>query len=129
MSYEHDRNSNVVERLNAFLRSMPWCDFTIASLAANRLVIEGGIDVFSRADVRVTFSGLYHLDAHMDWHAETKDDSFSIVAGDEAKELNQLYEIEAGNELFRIRPEDFHRSFVVAAQSIDFEVLNSEPGA
>lgn len=118
-------NNAIVDELNQIVSASLWFDFTILSYQKGNLEIGGSIDLLYGYTLKITFTDVFFISMAADWKTDTEKPFLYVLSlsGDEFMQINMLYEIEIGYEVFKIQPEDA-KPYYVAAKSINFQLYN-----
>lgn len=118
-------NANIVDELNRIVSANTWFDFTILSYQKGNLEIGGSIDLLYGYTLKITFVDVFFISMAADWKTDTRKPFLYLLSSSryEFMQINVLYQIEMGYEVFKIQPEDAI-PYYVAAKSINFHLYN-----
>lgn len=115
---------DTVSAINSIIREELWFDMELAGLSGNTVTLVGGIDLTTHHTLEITFHGVFHLCLNAHWRTDVSESPLILLpAGAEAKALNIKYEVEAGHQIFKIKPEGFAEDacFFVIAEDVSYD--------
>lgn len=112
MSVHHDTQTMeevraVVRRVNEHLQRQLWYELEVWRYTGETLLVCGGIDIFVSYDVQLRFSGVFFMSTPMEWHVDTKAPPLELLSGDDARAVNQQFQVEVGHHLFAFHLEHY----------------------
>ena len=111
-----------IDLLAAYLSSKKWCDCEILETDGD-LVLLGRTSFEQHPDIVLTFKEFSYASIKKDWQFDFETAIMSLIEDDESKSLNQIYEIEKGNHVFKLYAEDITRPFIIIAKSFVVKIV------
>lgn len=115
-----------VDAVDAAIRRFPWLDLELESSSRWVASVLGYIDPSADPDLRITFRDIAALALPTEWKTDTKNRVFREVLDAPAFEFNKRYGVERGYVLFEFIPEDMECACIIAAKSVELELLRKE---
>ena len=110
-----------VNKIDIIIRSNEWFDFHVLSYDGRSLKIGGGIDLTYYHSLEIIFTDIFFVHGFFEsWHSDTKDHVIFLPDKEQNRELNKIYEIEKGYQIFILRTENYKSDIYIAAKEIDF---------
>ena len=85
-----------------------------------RLVLIGSTDFTYGHSLEIKFEEVFHVSVNTEWKTDTSKPVLYLVDDSEGLGINQRYQIEQGNTLFKILSEDLETPFYISAKNISF---------
>lgn len=114
MSIKQETIKAEVDKLRDYLSSKTWCDCEISE-AHRDLVIQGWTSFDQNPDILLTFKEFTFASVKREWQFDFNTQIISLIKNEESILLNQTYEIEEGNYVFKIYAEDISKPFFIIA--------------
>ena len=119
---------NEIEIINNLVSKELWFDFEIKSYDGFTLIIIGGIDLYYRWLVEITFSDVSFILLKSDWKANSALKAIEIIDNENAKNIKDLYYIGDNALLFSLNHEDVDgdnaNRYFIAAKRISYKLNN-----
>jgi hypothetical protein len=117
-------SQSIVEEINIFLQKELWFDFEVICYQDRKLTIIGSIDPSSHHNIEIYFEDIFFVSLPVEWKTDTTKTILSILAGDNAIELNKRFQVEIGYHIFRFAPEDYPEDFgcLIGARKISYSL-------
>lgn len=109
-----------VEQINRILSNESWLDMEVLEMKGGSLVIIGSTDFTYGHSLEIKFAEVFHMSVNTEWKTDTSKPVLYLVDNGESVEINQKYQIEQGNILFKILSEDIETPFYISAKNISF---------
>lgn len=118
-----------IDKVNTYLSRCLWMDFEFCRMNAGQIVLSGSIDQSSdEYAIDIEFEQPYFVSTLFLWHGDTSKIFIELANDEEAMEINQKYNVEFGNYIFKISVEGFDSPpIVIAAKKISCKILNDNP--
>lgn len=97
-----------IDKINTYLSRCLWMDFEFCRMNAGQIVLSGSIDQSSdEYAIDIEFEQPYFVSTLFLWHGDTSKIFIELANDEEAMEMNQKYNVEFGNYIFKISVEGF----------------------
>lgn len=117
-------NEKNVEQINKIVKSNLWYDFEIISYDGYNLKIGGSTESLlmpnMKYNLEIIFSDIFFISSLSSWSADIVNMPFTVLTGDEARDINLKYQVEQGYSIFQIAVEDHNRPLLVIAGNISY---------
>ena len=123
MSVIQEKIKTEINQLYAYLSSKKWCD-CIVSENSGDLIVSGKTSFEQNPDIFLIFKEFSFASVKRDWQFDFGTVIISQVEDNESKQLNQLYEIEEGNYVFKLYAEDIARPLYILAKNFVVEIVD-----
>lgn len=110
-----------IDQINTSIGKAAWFDFMVSEYRGSNLHIVGSTDLSYYYELEVIFEEVFFMCCNTFWHtAPSELKVFTLIEGEEAYSINYDYQIEAGNYLIRIQPEDEKKPFYIACRNVRY---------
>ncbi|MEB4782921.1 hypothetical protein [Paenibacillus polymyxa] len=118
-----------IDKINTYLSRCLWMDFEFCRMNAGQIVLSGSIDQSSdEYAIDIEFEQPYFVSTLFLWHGDTSKIFIELANDEEAMEMNQKYNVEFGNYIFKISVEGFDSPpIIIVAKKISCKILNNNP--
>lgn len=118
-----------IDKINTYLSRCLWMDFEFCRMNAGQIVLSGSIDQSSdEYTIDIEFEQPYFVSTLFLWHGDTSKIFIELANDEEAMEMNQKYNVEFGNYIFKISVEGFDSPpIIIVAKKISCKILNNNP--
>jgi hypothetical protein len=118
-----------IDKINTYLSRCLWMDFEFCRMNAGQIVLSGSIDQSSdEYAIDIEFEQPYFVSTLFLWHGDTSKIFIELANDEEAMEMNQKYNVEFGNYIFKISVEGFDSPpIIIVAKKISCKILNDNP--
>ncbi|QDY86403.1 hypothetical protein FQU75_09410 [Paenibacillus polymyxa] len=118
-----------IDKINTYLSRCLWMDFEFCRMNAGQIVLSGSIDQSSdEYAIDIEFEQPYFVSTLFLWHGDTAKIFIELANDEEAMEMNQKYNVEFGNYIFKISVEGFDSPpIIIVAKKISCKILNDNP--
>jgi len=108
--------------INKIVSKELWFDFAVKSFDGFTLTVSGGIDVYNKQLLEITFANVSFVSLKGDWKRNDELNFIEILTGERSETLKRKYFIESYHTVFLLNHEDLTDSnqFIVAAEKIDY---------
>ncbi|WP_086315203.1 hypothetical protein A5821_002645 [Enterococcus sp. 7F3_DIV0205] len=115
--------------INNYLKKCLWMDFEFARMDGGDIVVAGRIDTsYDEFAINIEFGEPFYISSLLSWHLDDSKPFIELVVGDEKQIIDDKYQVEQGNYVFKINAEDFETSpIIIASKNIKCEIVNEEP--
>ncbi len=114
----------IVQKINAIISKESWLDMEVLEIKGGSLIIIGSTDFTYGHSLEIIFEDVFHISINSEWKTNTSKPVLHLVDIKEGLTINQKYQIEQGNILFKILPEDLEIPFYISARNISFNTDN-----
>ena len=116
-------------KINNYLKKCLWMDFEFASMDGGDIVVAGRIDTsYDEFAINIEFGTPFYISSLLSWHLDDSKPFIELVAEDEKQKIDDKYQVEQGNYIFKINAENFEIApIVIASKSLKAEIVNENP--
>ncbi|WP_211201797.1 hypothetical protein [Paenibacillus peoriae] len=118
-----------IDKINTYLSRCLWMDFEFCRMNAGQILLSGSIDQSNdEYAIDIEFEQPYFVSTLFLWHGDTSKIFIELANDEEAMEMNQKYNVEFGNYIFKISVEGFDSPpIIIVAKKISCKILNDNP--
>ena len=118
-----------IEKINNYLKKCLWMDFELSYSSGKEVTISGSIDMSqNNYAVDVCFEEPFYISSLFFWHTDTQNIFIELITGsEELYKINTKYNIEEGNYIFKIYPENYDSFIYIIAKKIKCNIINQNP--
>jgi hypothetical protein len=117
-----------IDKINKYLKNCLWMDFELSYSRGKEVIISGSIDMSqNNYAVDIYFEEPFHISSLFFWHTDTQKTFIELVKGSEKLYMNTKYNIEEGNYIFKIYPENYESFIYIIAKKIKCNIINQNP--
>ncbi len=109
-----------VKKVNEIISEESWLDMELLEMKGGNLVIVCSTDFSYGHSLEIKFENVFHMSINAEWKTDTSKIVLEIVNKEESILINQNYQIEQGNVLFRVIAEDLKVPFYISAKNINY---------
>ncbi|MBM7690594.1 hypothetical protein BCR24_16280 [Enterococcus ureilyticus] len=124
-----DEINTQILAINNYLKKCLWMDFEFARMDGGDIVVAGRIDTsYDEFAINIEFGEPFYISSLLSWHLDDSKPFIEVVDGDEKQIVDDKYQVEQGNYIFKINAEDFEKApIIIASKSIKCEIVNEKP--
>lgn len=118
-----------VLKINNYLDKCLWMEFECTRMNDGKILISGRSDISSdEFAIDIEFEEPYYVASLLSWQLDDSRCFIELLNGDDEIAVNDKYQVEQGNLLFKINAEDFREAPIfIAAQNIKCSILIENP--
>ena len=118
-------NEITIDRINNYLKSQLWMDFTLSSTDPGTVELIGRIDeAGGKVKIKIHFQEPYLIISPLYFTYEGKNDFIAVLKDEYAYKKNVMYNICQGNTLFQLRNTNIKGDIIIAARKISAEIMH-----
>lgn len=114
-----------IDMINRYLKEQLWMEFQLGSASCSKLELCGFLDEAEEDKIKISFSRPCAIICSLEFLYEGNGDFLSLVTGNEAFELNKMFNVTAGNKIYKLSATNIKHDMYVIAKEINFEILCS----
>lgn len=124
-----DEINTEILKINNYLKKCLWMDFEFAKMDGGDIVVAVRIDTsYDEFSINIEFGEPFYISSLLSWHLDDSKPFIELVDGDEKQIIDDKYQVEQGNYVFKINAEDFETApIIIASKSIKCEIVNEKP--
>ncbi len=109
-----------LKKINFLISKESWLDMEILEIKGGNLVIACSTDFSYGHCLEIKFIDVFHVNINAEWKTDTSKAVLHMANDEECLAVNQNYQIEQGNILFKITAEDLQVPFYISAKNLDY---------
>lgn len=117
-----------INKINDYLSKCMWMDFEIHSFHWGELIMSGAIDLTynDNTAIEIFFGYPHFANILFSIKTDTSKPFIELCSDEECMEFNKKYQVEHGNYIFKIYPEDFEETpMYIAAKKISSNIIKN----
>ena len=120
-----------IKKINDYLIKCLWMDFEFCQMNGFQIVMAGSIDQsYSKNAINIEFEHPNYVSSLFSWQTDTSKPFIELANNEEALDINEKFNIEHGNYIFKIYTESFKPvPMFIAAKKITCKILDEKPFA
>ena len=119
-------NEITIDRINNYLKSQLWMDFTLSSTDPGTAELIGRLDeAGGGAKIKILFHEPYLIISPLYFTYEGKYDFIAVLMGEYAYKKNVMYDIRQGNALFQLQNTNIKGDIIIAARKVSVEIMDA----
>jgi uracil DNA glycosylase len=85
-----------------------------------------GVDLTVGAQIEITFESIFFSILVMTWRTDTSRPVVTLLQGEEARTINEIYEVEQHHHLFACHPEGLSVRCIIAAKAVSWKEVGND---
>lgn len=93
------------------------------------IVVAGRIDTsYDEFAINIEFGTPFYISSLLAWHLDDSKPFIELAVEDEKQTIDDKYQVEQGNYIFKINAEDFETApIIIASKNLKCEIVNENP--
>ena len=108
--------------INEYLKGKLWMDFELCSMNGGQIEMFGFIDEAGEDKIKIIFRRPYMIISPLSFTYEGNGMFISVVAGEEAYEINKKYGVIQGNQIYKLMNTNVGGDMYIVAEGICVEI-------
>ncbi|MBD5463889.1 MAG: hypothetical protein HDR24_12690 [Lachnospiraceae bacterium] len=114
---------NEIDKVNDFLKDQLWMDFEMCNINRGKLELHGFLDEAEDDKIIIIFEQPYMVSCNFFFTYEGKGNFLSIVEGKEAFQINKMYGVTQGNNVFKITNINVETDMIIIAKKVEVQII------
>ncbi|MGX7417236.1 hypothetical protein ACWOFR_00375 [Carnobacterium gallinarum] len=116
-------------KINNYLKNCLWMDFEFVRMDGGDIIVAGRIDTsYDEFAINIEFGTPFYISSLLSWHLDDSKPFIELAAEDEKQKIEDKYQVEQGNYIFKINAEDFGTApIIIASKNLKCEIVNEKP--
>lgn len=105
----------IIDKINSCLVENQWMDFEMCKMNGGQIVLSGKLDELDDEVIEIEFAQPFMCSCVMSFSYD-EGQFISLVQGNEAQEINEKYNVEQGNYIFKLFIDGKDNYFIIAKE-------------
>lgn len=114
---------NEIDKVNDFLKDQLWMDFEMCNINRGKLELHGFLDEAEDDKIIIIFEQPHMVSCNFFFTYEGKGNFLSIVEGKEAFQINKMYGVTQGNNVFKITNINVETDMIIIAKKVEVQII------